>query len=56
MSKELEDKIEQFCKEHGDRRIQIALESACELCVLQFGVHGTIERLEKEIRFLKEFQ
>lgn len=55
INKEFRQRSRSAIKEHGDRRIQVALETACELALCQFGVSGTIKRLQAEIDFLKEF-
>lgn len=53
---ELEARTEAATKAHGDRRTQIILEAACELCLCQFGVAGTIDRLQGQIDFLREYE
>lgn len=40
---------------HADKRSVVALEAGIELCVIRFGISGTIDVLECQIDFLREF-
>ena len=38
------------------KRMEVAIENAAEVCILNLGVPETIKLLEAQLRFLREFE